>query len=211
MGELLGGNIDDLVNDGMEWPHPLPEKYSGNIFAELETIQKNVACFGLAFFDPYQVFDDCSDMRLDWVDNAGESHDLSCAEVCEVYARLGYMVESVTLDGQACFAICDLPEEDDDEEDGEYFCPNCGAILDDQPGFDPGPGTWTCQKCGKLLMDEDVYEGDRYKGVAWFCEQCGVLMNRQEGFTDTLDTWICTNCTHANKIADSEIILEDLS
>lgn len=26
----------------------------------------------------------------------------------------------------------------------EYFCPNCGATLNDQPGFDPNGGTWTC-------------------------------------------------------------------
>lgn len=209
--DLLGGNIDELVNDGVDWPLPLPEKYSGNIFVELEMIRKDVACFGLAFFDPDPVFDDCSGMLLDWVDNADESHDLSCAEVCEVYARLGYNVESVILDGHACFAIRELPEEDDDEEDEEYLCPDCGAILDDQPGFDTGPGTWTCRKCGKLLMDEDVYEGDIHKGVAWFCDQCGELMNRQKGFTDTLDTWICTSCAHTNKIASSKIICEDLS
>lgn len=33
----------------------------------------------------------------------------------------------------------------------EYFCPNCGATLNNQPGFDPDGGTWTCTSCGKLL------------------------------------------------------------
>ena len=28
----------------------------------------------------------------------------------------------------------------------EYFCPNCGAILNDQLGFDPDAGTWTVRK-----------------------------------------------------------------
>ena len=67
----------------------------------------------------------------------------------------------------------------------EYFCPNCGATLNDQPGFNPDGGTWTCTACGKLLMDDDVYDGDTYKGVAWLCDKCGALLNRQSGFSDS--------------------------
>ena len=58
----------------------------------------------------------------------------------------------------------------------EYYCPNCGATLNDQPGFDPDGGTWTCTACGKLLMDDDVYDGDTYEGVAWFCDECGARL-----------------------------------
>lgn len=47
----------------------------------------------------------------------------------------------------------------------EYFGPNCGATLNNQPGFDPDGGIWTCTSCGKLLMDDDVYEGDTFEGV----------------------------------------------
>ncbi|GET11910.1 hypothetical protein SN811_04100 [Ligilactobacillus agilis] len=41
----------------------------------------------------------------------------------------------------------------------EYFCPKCGAILNDQYGFNPNGGTWRCTECGELLMDDDVYDG----------------------------------------------------
>ena len=67
----------------------------------------------------------------------------------------------------------------------EYFCSNCGATLNDQPGFNPDGGTWTCTACGTLLMEDDVYDGDTYKGVAWFCDKCGALLNRQSGFSDS--------------------------
>lgn len=87
----------------------------------------------------------------------------------------------------------------------EYFCPNCGAILNDQYGFDPSRGFWSCTCCGKLLMDDDIYEGDIYEGVAWFCDNCGALLNRQPGFSDIYDSWACTECGYGNIIADSEI------
>ena len=80
----------------------------------------------------------------------------------------------------------------------EYFCPNCGAILNDQLGFDPDAGTWTCTECGTHLMDDDVYEGDSFEGVAWYCDNCGALLNRQAGFSDTSGTWTCTECYHSN-------------
>ena len=79
----------------------------------------------------------------------------------------------------------------------EYFCSNCGATLNDQPGFNPDGGTWTCTACGKLLMEDDVYDGDTYKGVAWFCDKCGALLNRQSGF---LDSNISSKIPHAAHI-----------
>jgi len=87
----------------------------------------------------------------------------------------------------------------------EYYCPNCGATLNDQYGFDPSVGTWTCTSCGKLLMDDDVYDGDTFEGVAWYCDSCGALLNKQSGFSDSCGSWTCTECYHTNPINDDEI------
>ena len=89
--------------------------------------------------------------------------------------------------------------------DEEYFCPNCGAILNDQYGFDPDCDSWTCISCGKTLYGEGVYEGERYEGVMWYCDSCGALLNKQLGFHDYCDTWTCTECWHSNRISDDEI------
>ena len=93
----------------------------------------------------------------------------------------------------------------------EYFCPNCGATLNDQFGFDPSCGTWTCTSCGKLLMDDDVYEGDTFEGVAWFCDGCGALLNRQSGFTDSNGSWTCTECGHHNGTTEDDIVDDSFS
>ena len=37
--------------------------------------------------------------------------------------------------------------------DAEYFCPHCGAILNEQYGLDPDNGSWTCTCCGQELYD----------------------------------------------------------
>ena len=88
---------------------------------------------------------------------------------------------------------------------GEYYCPNCGADLDEQDGFDPSCGTWTCTSCGMLLMDDDIYAGDTYEGVAWYCDECGALLNRQSGFSDSYDSWVCTECGHSNGLTEDDI------
>ena len=72
-------------------------------------------------------------------------------------------------------------------------------------GFDPSCGSWTCTCCGIQLLDDDVYEGDIYEGIAWYCDVCGALLNRQTGFSDLYDSWICTECGHSNSITDNEI------
>lgn len=91
----------------------------------------------------------------------------------------------------------------------EYFCPNCGAILNEQMGFDPSCGTWTCTECGEHLMDDDVYEGDTFDGVAWYCDNCNALLNRQPGFSDSYGTWTCTECGHENGTTEDDIINND--
>ena len=93
----------------------------------------------------------------------------------------------------------------------EYFCPNCGATLNNQYGFDPDNGYWTCTQCGKVLVDEDTYEGDSYKGVAWFCDDCGAFLNKQPGFSDSYGSWTCTACGHTNGITDEDIVEESTS
>lgn len=91
----------------------------------------------------------------------------------------------------------------------EYFCPKCGAILNDQYGFNPNGGTWRCTECGELLMDDDVYDGDSFEGVAWYCDSCGALLNRQYGFSDSYGSWTCTECGHTNGITEADIISDD--
>lgn len=91
----------------------------------------------------------------------------------------------------------------------EYFCPNCGAILNDQYGFDPDNGTWECTECGQHLMDDDVYDGDTFEGIAWYCDDCGALLNRQSGFSDSYGSWKCTECGYVNGTTEDDIINED--
>ena len=90
----------------------------------------------------------------------------------------------------------------------EYFCPNCEAVLNHQPGFDPGKGHWVCTKCGMPLYGDDVYDGEKYPGVMWYCDGCHALLNAQSGFSDFFSIWTCTECLHANDIHQSEILGE---
>ena len=89
--------------------------------------------------------------------------------------------------------------------DAEYFCPHCGAILNEQYGFDPDNGTLTCTCCGQELYGDDIYEGDEYPGVMWYCDDCGALLNKQSGFSDDCGSWFCTECGHLNSISEDEI------
>lgn len=86
---------------------------------------------------------------------------------------------------------------------GEYYCTNCGADLDNQPGFDPSKGYWTCTECGKLMLDPNDTDFD--SDVAWFCDECGACLNKQYGFSDSYSSWTCTACGHTNPINSDEI------
>lgn len=88
----------------------------------------------------------------------------------------------------------------------EYYCPHCGDILNHQHGFDPALGVWTCTNCGQQLMDDEMYYGDRFEGIAWYCDECGALLNVQQEFSDSDGTWTCTNCGHINDITENNII-----
>lgn len=85
----------------------------------------------------------------------------------------------------------------------DYYCPNCGADLEDQEGFDPEAGYWTCTSCGMMLTDPDVPSDD--DGVAWFCDNCGAFLNKQEGFESWYSSWTCSECGHWNSLSSSEI------
>lgn len=87
----------------------------------------------------------------------------------------------------------------------EYFCTRCGAILNNQYGFDPSEGTWNCTECDQHLMDDDTYEGYAFEGVSWYCDNCEELLNKQYGFTDSNGTWRCTECYHTNGITEDDI------
>jgi ribosomal protein L37AE/L43A len=82
----------------------------------------------------------------------------------------------------------------------EYYCPKCGAVLNDQEGFDPEKGSWSCTECGQELYGDDVYDGDVSPGVMWYCDECGALLNKQDGFSDYNSSWTCTECHHLNPL-----------
>lgn len=91
---------------------------------------------------------------------------------------------------------------------GDYECPNCGADLELQQGFDPDKGYWTCTVCGQQLFGDDEDEASssrRFPGVVWHCDGCDAVLNNQDGFDDCDSTWICTECGHLNHIDESEI------
>lgn len=89
--------------------------------------------------------------------------------------------------------------------DTEYFCPQCGSILNQQPGFDPDSGNWICRECGQALYGDNIYEGDRYPGIMWYCDRCGALLNKQYGFYDACESWACEECGYINSISEEEI------
>lgn len=60
--------------------------------------------------------------------------------------------------------------------DYEWFCDNCDASLDDQPGFDVNCGIWTCTECGETnFIDESeiIYDDDDEDEVPVGCAACG--------------------------------------
>ena len=88
----------------------------------------------------------------------------------------------------------------------EHFCPHCGAILDDQDGFDPENGFWRCAICGTELYGDAAEAGARYPGVFWYCDGCGSFLNEQAAFSDALDEWTCAECGRANEISEEAVM-----
>ena len=91
-------------------------------------------------------------------------------------------------------------------EDEYNYCPNCGAVLDDQKGFSENDGTWICSECGMQLYGDEAGETGNYKtGVIWYCDKCGAILNKQEGFDYYGERWICKECGFENDISENNI------
>lgn len=80
------------------------------------------------------------------------------------------------------------------------FCPECGAFLKKQPGFNTNANFWDCVYCGTRSYSDNVYSGERYPDYYWYCDRCNSLMNIQPDFTDTVDKWKCKKCGYLNSI-----------
>lgn len=93
----------------------------------------------------------------------------------------------------------------DEYKDEEYFCPHCGAILNDQDGFDPSLSSWICTNCHKQLVGEDS-GSDFFGDTVWYCDNCGAVLNDQKGFTETEMSWKCEKCGYENSITEDDII-----
>lgn len=90
--------------------------------------------------------------------------------------------------------------------DEEYYCTNCYAILNDQDGFDPDLGIWTCTECGRVLYGDDIAKTqEQFEGVVWYCDSCGAVLSLQDGFKDDCVIWVCTECGAINDISEGEI------
>lgn len=89
---------------------------------------------------------------------------------------------------------------------GRYFCSNCEANLLKQKGFRRNCDSWTCTKCGMLMINPKSDDsGRRFKDVRWSCDECGASLDKQPGFSDWFDSWTCTECGHVNPINEDEV------
>ena len=83
----------------------------------------------------------------------------------------------------------------------EYYCKNCDAILNEQPGFDPRDPAWKCRVCGDIctnaLADAGKY---KYPDMVWFCDRCNAFLSIQQNFRDDCGTWCCAECGYKNRI-----------
>ncbi|MCR4946701.1 MAG: serine/threonine protein kinase [Lachnospiraceae bacterium] len=77
----------------------------------------------------------------------------------------------------------------------EYYCRNCGAILNEQNGFDPRDPAWKCMKCGDICSCIEPENG-----MFWFCDKCKTLLNIQQGFTTSKKRWRCAECGHVSPV-----------
>ncbi len=88
----------------------------------------------------------------------------------------------------------------------DYYCPNCGADIGEQEGFDPYDDYYFCKECGQLLTNPDSDDsGLKYPDTRWFCDNCEACLNKQDGFSDWSDTWECTECGYINDITENNM------
>ena len=86
----------------------------------------------------------------------------------------------------------------------EYYCPNCGAVLNGQEGFNTDLNSWVCKKCGKQLVGGKLVS-DVFGDVVWYCDNCGAILNNQDGFTEESGAWKCTKCGYQNDLSEDNI------
>lgn len=133
-----------------------------------------------------KIIDNIKTLPVDeWIDNIHIINRLSSAEDLSV---------SLWDEGDICIGY-----------DGEYFCPSCGGVFNDQMGFDPNRGYWFCTECGQPTFGDGVYSGEKYEDIMWFCDGCEDFLNMQDGFTDTKGTWKCLKCGYENTISEEDI------
>lgn len=87
----------------------------------------------------------------------------------------------------------------------EYYCPNCGTVLNCQEGFNHSIKSWVCKKCGKQLVSEEL-ASDVFGDVVWYCDNCGTILNNQDGFTEKMGAWQCTECGFQNILSEDHIV-----
>ncbi len=98
----------------------------------------------------------------------------------------------------------ELEEIIEPDETEEHYCTNCGAVLDDQEGFDPKAVSWICKICGQQLFGDNL-NSDVFGDVVWYCDGCGCVLNDQDGFTEANGSWICSSCGFKNKVTIENI------
>lgn len=86
-----------------------------------------------------------------------------------------------------------------------YFCPNCGADLSIQKGFDASYDSFTCKSCQEKVFNPNIYSGDKFGDVYWYCDRCNALLNKQKGFNDSCGFWHCSECGYKNEISEDNI------
>lgn len=90
------------------------------------------------------------------------------------------------------------------EDIEEHYCTKCGAVLDDQEGFDPNAVSWVCKNCGQQLFGDNL-NSDVFGNVVWYCDGCGSILNSQEGFTEANGSWTCSKCGFINNVTSENI------
>lgn len=92
----------------------------------------------------------------------------------------------------------------DAEEDYEYSdyddesvdCPNCGADLTDQDGFDSDFKFWKCDCCAEIVENPNNDDEEELH----LCSECDAILNNQDGFDEDDDSFVCEECGHENVI-----------
>lgn len=87
----------------------------------------------------------------------------------------------------------------------KWFCDECDAELDRQPGFSDSCFSWTCTNCGcvNMIDEEHILDDEMADRVAFIesivcCEECGGH-NRKEMINGSY-YWMCEDCGSKRKI-----------